>query len=73
MLSSGEARWAYWCKCDPFRADLVESLSSGVSIDELERDCPECLHILALKRIIQKVDAIHDISPEQEFDGIVHL
>ena len=61
----------YWCSCNTSRAELLDSLTTHLDIQssELESTFPECLHIKAVKYICTEVDAIHDISPEQEFSG----
>lgn len=63
----------YWCTCDRSRGELIDSLSThiDISIDEFEKKAPHCLHIKAAKCILQEIDAVHDISPEQELCGNV--
>lgn len=63
----------YWCTCDKSRGELIDSLSThiDINIDEFDNKAPHCLHIKATKCILQEIDAVHDISPEQELCGNV--
>lgn len=63
----------YWCDCDNTRAKFVDGLSStiiGSSTSALNDHYPECIHISAVRDIVQEeVDTAFGLSADDEFAG----
>lgn len=62
--------WVFWCSCSEQQMSLITSLSHHVQ-DRYDNVIPrgECLHIAAAMLIVEQVDAIHGLSPIDDFSG----
>ena len=66
-----ELEWVFWCSCDATRGSLIGAAGSHIEMKYSvfqERFAP-CLHITALKLILDDVDALHEVTPNDDFIG----
>ena len=62
-------QWVFCCSCNESRAALIASLSHNTKSSYVDLSAGECLHIAAAIQIVEKIDAVHGISPVDEFAG----
>ena len=69
-----DVEWVYCCTCDVHTSQLISTFGSHINcnVSEFSRGFPKCIHIAAVAHLSSKVDAIHCLSPAQDFAGIVH-
>ncbi len=61
--------WIFWCSCDKQRTSLITSLSHHIEASYGSVSKGECLHITAAMFIVEQIDAIHGLSPINDFTG----
>ena len=68
---AGDLEWAFWCSCDRARRSIISSTGLHIEMKYLTfQDCfKPCLHISAMRVILSHVDALHGVSPSEEFAG----
>ena len=64
--------WVYVCSCDPNASDLTKTLSTHINYQysQYATNFPECIHIKVVNRVSSTIDAVHGLSPLQDFSGI---
>ncbi len=66
-------QWLYTCGCSIEHSRFVNSLSFKIRCKFLDfsMDYPNCIHINAVLHLLSQMDAMHYITPDMEFAGIV--
>ena len=70
-----DASWIYNCTCNRSQAELTDSLPSQMTIsyDDFKQQLIDCLHVKAAQAVLGDVDAIYDIHPDMDFQGLNEL
>lgn len=68
---AGEPHWVYWCTCNEMDSRLKDSLSSSSIMEYTDASSlfPKCIHVLAVKQIVESLDAVHGIAVESDLSG----
>ena len=43
-----------------------------VSFDDFKQQLTGCLHVEAAQAVLEEIDAIYDIYPDREFQGLIY-
>ena len=64
--------WIYVCSCDPNASKLTKTLGTHINCQysQYTQDFPECIHMMVVNRISSTIDALHGLTPSQDFSGI---
>lgn len=65
--------WIYLCSCDPNTSKLAKTLSTQINCthSKFTQEFPKCIHMVAVIHASSTIDAIHCLSPSQDFLGII--
>lgn len=68
---AGKPHWVYWCSCNEMDSRLKDSLSSSgdMGYTDASSILPQCIHVLAVKQIIESLDAIDGIKVHSDLSG----
>ena len=63
--------WVYSCSCNNVNMSLLDSVGYHIAMEylDLQELVSDCIHILAVKKVVSEIDAIHDIHPQLDVSG----
>ena len=66
-----KVEWVYSCSCNNVNSSLLDSVGYHIAMEylALQELLSDCIHILAVKKVVSEIDAIHDIHPQLDVSG----
>ncbi len=68
-------QWLYSCSCNREKLHFLNSLGAEIrySYSKFNEEFSNCIHIDAAIHVLTKIDAVHCIMPDMDFEGTVNL